>query len=193
MLAVVIGPTSPGALLSLYANNSGAYGYGLRLANASAPSPSSNGEIVQDGNPAGSLYFGYGPVGSVTSKSLIASSNGAYSSLSDINLKTEIEPLVDALTKTQALRGVSFRWKDLPPEARRDVGVIAQDVEKVLPEAVTVRSDGKKMVAYTILVPLLIEAIKELKLENDSLGADLKALRRDLCDRDAQLSFCNEP
>lgn len=89
---------------------------------------------------------------------------------SDIRLKTCIEVIPDALSKVLALRGVTFKRKDdeLQPD-RTHTGVIAQEVEKVLPEAVT--GDDIKSVAYGNMVGLLIEAIKELSAKVERLEA----------------------
>lgn len=95
----------------------------------------------------------------------------AYAS-SDERLKTNLEPIDNALEKVDSLTGYTFNWnerasgKDL--EAR-EAGIIAQDVEKVLPEVVATRNDGYMAVKYEKLVPLLIEAIKDLKAEIEEL------------------------
>ena len=75
------------------------------------------------------------------------------------------------------ISGVEFDWKPLTEEQKvwlhgndgHDIGVIAQEIEKVLPEVVTTRENGFKAVRYEKIIPLLIEAIKELKQEIDSL------------------------
>ena len=100
----------------------------------------------------------------------------AYSS-SDERLKENITPLENALSKVLELNGVEFDWKELSEEEKKtihgneghDVGVIAQDVEKVLPEVVTERETGYKAVKYEKLVPLLIEAIKEQQKQIEEL------------------------
>jgi hypothetical protein len=96
----------------------------------------------------------------------------AYSS-SDARLKENLEVIPNALDKVQALTGYTFDWNDKQDAyepGKRDVGVIAQDVEAVLPEVVVDReATGYKAVNYEKLVPLLIEAIKELKAEIDEL------------------------
>jgi hypothetical protein len=100
----------------------------------------------------------------------------AYST-SDERLKENIHPLENALDKVSQLRGVEFDWKPVTEEERKtihgneghDVGVIAQEVEKVLPEVVTERETGYKAVKYEKIVPLLIEAIKDLKAEIEEL------------------------
>jgi hypothetical protein len=85
---------------------------------------------------------------------------------SDERLKTKILPIANALEKTTKLNGVTFNWnayadgKDLNA---REAGVIAQQVQEVLPEAVTLRDNGYLAVRYEKIVPLLIEAIKELE------------------------------
>ena len=60
------------------------------------------------------------------------------------------------------IRGCEFDWKD---SGKHDVGVIAQEVQKVVPEAVRQGTDGYLEVCYTRLVPLLIQSIKELQQE----------------------------
>ena len=87
---------------------------------------------------------------------------------SDENLKENIETINDALLKVNKLRGVYFDMKAHP--GKRNTGVIAQEMERVLPEVVsTDPEDGIKSVAYGNVVGLLIEAIKELKEEVDQL------------------------
>jgi hypothetical protein len=85
---------------------------------------------------------------------------------SDSTLKTNIEPIQNSLDKVNKLNGVLFDWNEKAEEkygkVGREAGVIAQEVEAVLPEVVTTRDDGTKAVRYEKLVPLLIEAIKEL-------------------------------
>ena len=98
-------------------------------------------------------------------------------STSDERLKENVKPLENALLKVSQLSGVEFDWKELTAEEKKtvhgneghDVGVIAQEVEKVLPEIVTERENGYKAVKYEKIVPLLIEAIKELKVEIEEL------------------------
>ena len=81
-------------------------------------------------------------------------------STSDANLKENIETIVGSIDILKDINGVKFVWKDLGTPS---VGVIAQDVEKVLPELVSQRSDnGTKSVNYNGLVGVLIEAVKEL-------------------------------
>lgn len=85
---------------------------------------------------------------------------------SDRRWKTSIIPLYNALEKVQQLRGVSYEWRrDEFPEMNfsegRHVGLIAQEVDSVLPELVVTDSNGYESVAYANLVAVLIEAVKE--------------------------------
>jgi len=92
----------------------------------------------------------------------------AYST-SDERLKENVKTIDSSLSKVLQIRGVEFDWKELTEEEKKtihgneghDVGVIAQEIEKVLPEVVTERENGYKAVKYEKIVPLLIEAIKE--------------------------------
>lgn len=77
---------------------------------------------------------------------------------SDRRLKQDIAPIQDALSIVNQLEGVTFNWIE---SGRPDVGLIAQDVEKVLPEMI-LEEDGEKSVKYANLVAVLIEANKEL-------------------------------
>lgn len=103
---------------------------------------------------------------------------------SDKSLKTNITPITGALDKLSQISGVEFDWteehlaakSDLPEQYRRthDVGVIAQDVQQVLPEVVLERNDGTLSVDYAKMVPLLIQAIKELQVEVNTLKGKKK-------------------
>jgi len=88
-----------------------------------------------------------------------------FNSLSDENQKTEIKTIINPLDKICELRGVSFKWKETNEPS---VGVIAQEVEKVLPELVT-EKHGVKSVNYDGLIGVLIESIKQLKQEIQDL------------------------
>ncbi len=94
----------------------------------------------------------------------------AFSS-SDIRLKDNITPISEPLSKVLSLSGNTFDWNEKSNDAgEKGTGVIAQEVEALgLPGVTTTRDDGMKAVKYDRLVPLLIEAIKELKAEVDEL------------------------
>ena len=91
---------------------------------------------------------------------------------SDSRLKTKIESITGALDKVSKLDGITFNWNeqaDGKDQTRREAGIIAQQIQEVLPEAVAERENGMLAVRYEQIVPLLIEAIKELKAEVDFL------------------------
>jgi hypothetical protein len=90
---------------------------------------------------------------------------------SDSRLKKNIRPISgNALEAISKLQGVRFEFlKEHDPEEPTSVGVIAQQVKAVLPEAVTERDNGMLAVRYELLIPLLIEAIKELQNEVSNL------------------------
>jgi hypothetical protein len=93
---------------------------------------------------------------------------------SDERLKDNISLIPNALDKVSKLRGVEFDWNDKQDVYQgHDVGVIAQDVQEVLPELVQERADGYLAVKYEKMVGLLIESIKELKTEVDELKQQL--------------------
>jgi len=92
---------------------------------------------------------------------------GDVTAFSDARLKKNIESIPAALEKVSAINGVTYERTDL--EGVRQAGVLAQEVEAVLPEVVLTNEEGIKSVAYGNLVGLLIEAIKELKEEVETL------------------------
>jgi hypothetical protein len=96
----------------------------------------------------------------------------AYYHSSDRRLKKNVRT-ISGLDLVEKLRGVSFDWKD---SGDASAGVIAQEVEKILPSAVKENADGIKSVEYDQLIAPLIEAMKELKAENDALRARLEKL-----------------
>lgn len=97
---------------------------------------------------------------------------------SDARLKENIQILNSALEKVTRLRGVSYEWKDRRKNSGTQIGMIAQEVEQVLPELVSTDQEGYKSLAYSKLTCVLIEAVKELKTENDELRKRIAALER---------------
>ena len=100
-------------------------------------------------------------------------------STSDESLKENLAPISNALDKVGIITGYTFKWKADGPyvhlNGKEDIGVIAQQIEALgLTGTTSTRDDGIKGVAYKKLVPLLIEAIKELKKENDDLKTLIK-------------------
>lgn len=93
---------------------------------------------------------------------------------SDVRLKQDIHPITGALNKILALNGVTFAFKANP--AKRQLGLIAQNVEKTVPEVVATGPDGMKTVAYSNLVALLIEGIKDQQKELADIAARTEKL-----------------
>jgi hypothetical protein len=95
----------------------------------------------------------------------------AYGAPSDKRYKENIKPIESALDKAVKLQGVTFDWKESDSilDIKEDIGFIAQDVQKVVPELVRENEDGKLSLRYQGVTPILLEAIKELKAEIDLL------------------------
>jgi len=96
----------------------------------------------------------------------------AYGSPSDVRLKENIKPIESALDKVSKLQGVTFDWKNKSEDIldiKEDIGFIAQDVQKVLPELVRENNNGMLSMRHQGITPILLEAIKELKAEIEEL------------------------
>ncbi|MCB1144861.1 MAG: tail fiber domain-containing protein [Leptospiraceae bacterium] len=96
----------------------------------------------------------------------------AYTNLSDGRFKENIQNIFGALDKIERLRGVSYTWKqkenkDLKFNKGRDLGFIGQEVEKIIPEAVSKDDKGILSLAYSNIIPVVVEAIKELRRNQD--------------------------
>ncbi len=123
----------------------------------------------------------------------------AFTVSSDRRLKTDIKPIENSLDIIDQITGVKFNWISSNESKRRQVGVIAQDVQKVLPELVETNSETKKLaVNYPGLVAPLIEAVKELyhKWMDDSAAihrelASVKSSKADQSEVD-RLKFENQ-
>ena len=120
---------------------------------------------------------GFGTAGAAGEVRATSNITAYYSS--DRRLKENIKKISNALKKLESINGVSFDWTDEHIESRggedgyfvnkHEVGVIAQEIKEVLPEVVRERDDGYLGVKYEGIIPLLIEAIKELKQEVEEL------------------------
>ena len=121
--------------------------------------------------------LGIGGTPSTTSGEIWAYGDIVANKSSDRRLKKYIKNIKNPLDKLSKINGVTFEWKKTDDKMKRevhsheghDIGVIAQEIEEVLPEIVATRDNGYKAVYYEKLVPLLIEAVKELKAEVDEL------------------------
>lgn len=88
---------------------------------------------------------------------------------SDIRLKYNLSPLTESLKIVDSIEPKRFTWAPSAEKSGRDVGVVAQDVKEVYPEAVSEGSDGYLRVNYEKLIPVLLGAIRELKEEVECL------------------------
>jgi hypothetical protein len=89
---------------------------------------------------------------------------------SDRRLKDNILPISNAIEKVKQISGVEFDWNEnQTTHSGHDIGVIAQEIEEVFPSLVRENDNGYKQVRYEKLISVLIEAIKELKVEIDQL------------------------
>lgn len=118
-----------------------------------------------------------------------ATTGPSFSTPSDIRLKQNIKPLENVLEKISKLRGIQYKLKKDTSEKR--IGVIAQELQVDFPELVQVSADGMLSVRYGEISAVLIEAIKELKKENESKDEQIKIMKIALCEKDKSLSFCN--
>ena len=86
-------------------------------------------------------------------------------------MKNDIQPIENSLEKINKISGNSFVWDEEKQNTYKgkDYGVIAQEIEEILPELVNTREDGYKAVKYDRIVSLLIEGIKELSNEVNDL------------------------
>lgn len=88
---------------------------------------------------------------------------------SDARLKDNLQVIPNALTKVDSISGYTFEWNEKSNKKGTSVGVVAQEIQEVLPEVVVEKGNGYLGVEYEKIIPLLIEAIKELKKEVEEL------------------------
>ena len=136
--------------------------------------------VYQGGGSGSNVTFAVDSGGTATFKADVV----AFGSPSDKRLKENIKPIESALDKVSKLQGVTFDWKeqakDLDKEGnpidlqqwKHDIGFIAQDVKKIIPELVRENEDGMLSMRHQGLAPILLEAIKELKVEIEELKSN---------------------
>ena len=140
----------------------------------------SSGNIATNGYITVDDGLGVGTAGTATA-GLIRATNDviAYYS-SDKRLKNNLIKIGNPLDKISQLNGYEFDWiakEGIHENEGHDVGVIAQEVEKVIPEIVQTRDSGYKAVKYEKIVPLLIEGIKEQQEQIDELKKEVEELK----------------
>ena len=160
-----VGKTDSGDIATVGAELS-ASGFGMFSRTSSVPiftNRSDTGDIVQ-------FYRANTLKGSIS----ITSSAVAYNTTSDRRLKQDIEPL-EATDKLMAMNPVSFVWKD-EPEASRNMGFIAQEMQEIMPQAVSTRDDGIMQMDYGRITPILVSALQDAHKKIEELETRLAAL-----------------
>ena len=118
-------------------------------------------------------------LGNISGSQIEASGDVIAFGSSDERLKDNIKPITEPLWKINQIGGYTFDWNDKQETYKgSDVGVVAQEIHKVLPEIVTERGNGYLAVKYEKIVPLLIESIKELKQEVDEIKQKCDCLNK---------------
>jgi hypothetical protein len=152
--------------------------------NYAASGPGTAGAVYMAISDLGSSSLGTG----TTSATYTLWVNGAIGAtgdivayeISDIRLKDNLQPIVSPIEKIQSISGYTFVWNDLAPsyfKGQKSIGVVAQEIQKILPEAVNQRDNGYYAVDYDKLIPLLIEAMKEQQIQINELREELKGLK----------------
>jgi len=137
------------------------------------------GQAVATNSAVTLLSINLGAATGASSGQLRASDDIIAFASSDITLKENISLISDSLEKVKRLRGVTYDWRDSYIERKggldeiymrkKDIGLLAQDVEQVLPEIVARRNDGYLAIKYDRVVALLVEAIKDLSEQIERL------------------------
>jgi Chaperone of endosialidase len=104
---------------------------------------------------------------------------------SDVRFKQNITPLSNALDNVMKMQGVTYDWrvKEFPNRYfnhKKQIGIIAQEVEKIYPELVETDEEGYRSVDSSKLTPILVEAVKDLKKENDGLKKENEDLKSEI-------------
>ena len=118
---------------------------------------------------------------------------GMTVSPSDERFKKDIRPIEAPLQKVMEIDGVSYNWrsdeyKERGFSDRSQIGLIAQDVEETFPELVHTDANGYKAVAYSKMVAVLVEAVKELKTENEALKSQNNEIKEITKDQQSQIN-----
>ena len=126
--------------------------------------------------------LGIGMAASATAGRIDATNDIVAFSSSDIRFKENIKPIENAIDKIRKISGNTYDWKEENKIEHgyegNDVGVIAQEIEAVLPQLVQTRDNGYKAVKYDKLVALLIEGIKEQQTQIHSLTIEIENLKK---------------
>ena len=150
------------AQAGIYTRSDGSYGTKMYFGTTDSYATGSKVSMAID--HAGNVTI---PRGSLTA-------SGDVTAYSDDSLKTNVQTIDGALDRVSAVRGVTF---DRITDGSTSVGVIAQELEQVLPEAVHMDAEGVRHVAYGNISGLLIEAVKELKDLVETQAAEIQSLK----------------
>lgn len=135
-------------------------------------------------------------VGIVAAEKLHVSGNilatGDITAFSDRRFKKDLQPITDALQKVQSLTGYTYKKVGLEDinEERTYAGLVAQEVEEVLPEVVHTHSDGVKSLSYGNMAGLFVEAIKDMTIDMQELRDENRLLREELQSVRTQMAAC---
>ncbi len=196
--AVTFGEVSGGTLDNKWTiiRETASGGSGLRIAFGTNSNPfnnstymylDNNGEIgIGTRNPSEKLHV---------SGSICAT--GSIGSCSDERFKENIHDIDNALDRIEKIKGVEFNWKrdeypDYDFSDEEQVGFIAQDLKEILPEVVSVGSNGYHSIDYGKLTPVLVEAVKQLKTDNDRKDRQIEELSQRLARIEAMLEAENK-
>ena len=171
-ITAFFGPGTAGNVLVSNGTLAPSYNNTLVLAGTTAATSTTTGalQVVGGVGIKGDLWVG----GNITSHKEITA---FYGSTSDARLKTNITTIDNGLAKVLSLSGITYDWNELAGARNsglREAGVIAQEIQNVLPEAVIEKDDGYLTVKYDRIIPLLIQAIKELSNEVEELKKNIK-------------------
>jgi len=118
-------------------------------------------------------------LGNISGSQIEASGDIIAFGSSDRNLKDNIQPIENSLEKIDKIGGYTFVWNDNQSTYKgKDIGVVAQEIQEILPEIVATRANGYLGVKYEKIVPLLIESIKELKKEVEDIKQKCDCLNK---------------
>ena len=131
--------------------------------------------LTLDMSEGGNAQF----LGNISGSQIEASGDIIAFGSSDRNLKDNIQPIENSLEKIDKIGGYTFVWNDNQSTYKgKDIGVVAQEIQEILPEIVATRANGYLGVKYEKIVPLLIESIKELKKEVEDIKQKCDCLNK---------------
>jgi len=157
-------------------------GTGVTVSGATGAVTISIGQAVATSSNVQFNSLGVGMAASATAGRIDATNDIVAYSSSDRRFKNNIKPIENPLAKIIKISGNTFDWNEENKAEHgyegNDVGVIAQEVEEVLPQLVQTRESGYKAVKYDKLVALLIEGIKEQQIQINDMKVEIENLKR---------------